>query len=496
MTDPTEVARATVALSSALAGALFVPVAWGIALELAGLGDLAPGEASVDDDVAPLVCLVLLAQGYVQLFFGYVENYTFNTLIQGVYLLAALRHLRRGTPLAIPGLALVLNVSLDLSAVMLVPSFLALVVRAAMTRGARVRAARDLVMIAVFAFALTRLMAWVQPGYDMAAAAVGVVTQALFARGAHHDALAYMFSAVHVRDFLNEQMLIGPAAAFLLVTGLVTVLVTRARLTGAIVFLALGGLASLAGAWVTTDLALGYPRDWDLFAPSALIFTVAGLYFALSVPWRVPALRRSLLLVGCVGLFHTAPWIAVNASFDRSFARFQTLPLGLGRMPAVVGSTYLARGDTTRAITWFERSLDEYPWNNVAAYSLGRIAAEQEHYEFAAQAFWVAVRARPDKDLYRLALVDAIVRGGGPPAMARAQLDTLRMRSPYDPAYWAATGVVWLGAGERDSARVAFEQVRRLARGDTIFVGLETHLAEPDGYTRALRENWPEIVGR
>ena len=37
---------------------------------------------------AARVGLVLLAQGYVQLFFGYVENYTFNTLIQGVYLLA------------------------------------------------------------------------------------------------------------------------------------------------------------------------------------------------------------------------------------------------------------------------------------------------------------------------------------------------------------------------------------------------------------------------
>ena len=494
--DPTEVARATVALSSALAGALFVPVAWGIARELATIAGRSSDDTAEEAPITPLVFLVLIAQGYVQLFFGYVENYTFNTLVQGIYLWTALRHLRGAAPLALPGAALALNVSLDLSAVMLAPSFLVLVVRAAITPGARVRAARDLAIVALTAIALTRLMAWVEPGYDMAAAAAGVVTQALFARGAHADALAYMFSFVHVRDFLNEQMLIGPVAAFLLVTGLVGALLARVRITGAAVFVALAGLASLAGAWVTTDLALGYPRDWDLFAPSALAFTVAGLFLALASPWRAVPLRRNLVLLGCVGLFHTVPWIAVNTSFERSFARFQTLPLGLGRMQAVVGSTYLARGDTTRAITWFERSLDEYPWNNVAAYSLGRIAARQDYYEFAARAFWVAVRARPDKDLYRLALVDAIVRGGGRPAMARAQLDTLLTHDPTEAVYWAAAGIVRLGTGEPDSARAAFERARRLAPGDTSLNGLGGYLAEPDGYARAVRESWPAIVGR
>jgi tetratricopeptide (TPR) repeat protein len=482
MSDPTEVARATVALSSALAGALFVPVAWGIATELTRFFRGPSGEAAGDTGtIMPLVFLVLLAQGYVQLFFGYVENYTFNALVQGVYLWTALRHLRGAAPLALPGVALAL---------------LVLATRAVMTPGARARAARDLAIVALVAFALTRLMAWIEPGYDMAAAAVGVVTQALFARGAHADALAYMFSRTHVRDFFNEQTLIGPVAAFLLVTGLLGALLARSRVTATAWFVGLAGLTSLAGAWVTTDLALGYPRDWDLFAPSALAFTVAGLWFTLSVPWRAIPLRRNLLLLGCVGLFHTAPWIAVNASFDRSFARFQTLPLGLGRMQAVVGSTYLARGDTTSAVAWFQRSLDEYPWNNVAAYSLGRVAAGQDHYEFAARAFWVAVRARPDKDLYRLALVDAIVRGGGPPAMARAQLDTLLMRSPNEPAYWAATGVVCLGLSERDRAAAAFERARRLAPEDTTYAGLAAYLAQPDGYARAVRESWPAIVGR
>jgi hypothetical protein len=55
---------------------------------------------------------------------------------------------------------------------------------------------------------------------------------------------------------------------------------------------------------------------------------------------------------------------------------------------------------------------------------------------------------------------------------------------------------VCLGLGERDSAATAFERARRLAPDDTTLNGLAIHLAEPDGYARAVRESWPAIVGR
>ncbi|MFI5370801.1 MAG: tetratricopeptide repeat protein [Candidatus Eisenbacteria bacterium] len=495
--DPTQVAGATVALSVALAGALFVPVAWGIACELSRRVDPDPAEttATRDTQVVPLF-VILLAQGYVQLFFGHLENYTFNILVLGVYLWTTLRHLRGAAPLALPGMALVLEMSLDLSAVLLVPSFLVLVTRALMTPGRRLATARDLMVVTLVAASLTALMAWVQPGYNMAGAAAGLVLQAVFARGAHTEAVAYMLSRAHVRDFLNEQMLIGPAAAFLFATCVVWIGIARSRLTAATVFFLTAAVVSLGGAWVTTDLGLGYARDWDLFAPSALVFTVAGLHLALSGAWSGPALRRWLVLIACVSLFHTVPWVAVNASFDRSFDRFKTLRLGLGRTQAVVGSYYLMHADTTAAIPWLERSLEEYPGNNFAAYLLGRIAVRRGMYRLGAQAFWTALRSRPDKDEYRFALVDAIVRGGGPPALAKLHLDTLRVHAPDEPVVWAATGVVWLGLGERDSAASAFAEARRLAPDDTLFATWRPYLDAPDGYPRAVRERWPALVAR
>jgi tetratricopeptide (TPR) repeat protein len=492
-----DVARATVGLSSAIAGALFVPVAWGLARELSRTVEPDPADAPVatPDSVVALAFLVLLAQGYVQLFFGYVENYTLVALGLGAYFLASLRHLRGAAPLALPGVALVLAIGLDLSAFLLLPSFLILVARSLATPGQRLRALRDLALAGLVATAITALMATVERDYNLASAVYGVALRALAGPESHSAGLAYMFSSAHVRDFLNEQMLIGPAAAFLLVAGVLWLALARARLTWAVVFFLAAGVVSLGAAWVTSDLKLGYPRDWDLFAPSGLAFTAAGLYLLLSTPWRGASVRRCLALLALVSLFHTLPWIAINASFDRSFARFKTLPTGLGRTEAVVGLWYLSHGDTVQAIPWFQRSLHAYPSNNIAAYTLGQIGMRRGMYRWAAQGFWTALQSRPDKDNYRFALVDAILRGGGPPQWAKAHLDTLLRKNPGEPVYWAAYGVVHLGLAERDRAAFAFQRARQLAPEDSSIRRLPVHLSQPDGYERAIREDWPAIVG-
>ena len=494
--DAAVVAHCTVALSSAIAGALFVPVAWWLAKELARA--LAPDAAGTDSSsraIVPLCFVILMAQGYVQLFFGYVENYTFSALMIGIYLLTALRYLRGTGPLAFPAIALVLAVSLALSNVLLVPSFLVLLVRALLDSGRRVAALRDLLLAGALLAGIGAVMASVQPGYHLASAALSGIAQAITGRGDRAQGLAYMFSRVHVRDFLNEQLLIGPGGAYLFVVGLVWMAFARARFTAARGFFLVAGLVSLGGAWVTTDLSLGYPRDWDLFAPSGLVFTAAGLELLLSGAWRGPSLRRWLVLLACVCLFHTVPWIAVNTSFERSFERFKMLPLGLGRAQAVVGIYYLEHGDTLSAIPWFQESLVENPGNNNAAFCLSLIGMHRGRYRWAAQGFWTALQSRPDKDDYRFALVSALVLGNWRPEAARAHLDTLLMKNPREPVYWAARGVVCLGLGQRDSAAAAFGRAHELAPADSTFRRLQKRVSEPDGYRSAVREDWPAFAG-
>jgi tetratricopeptide (TPR) repeat protein len=479
--DPAEVARASVGLSSALCGALFVPVAWGLAREL-----------TVERSAVALTFVVMIAQGYVQLFFGYVENYTFNALVLALYLLTSLRFLRGAAPLALPAMAMVVNIGLDLSAVLLVPSFLVLVVTG--LRRAPLGALRDLAIMAVLMVGIAALAARVQSGYSLIATANAIVHQALLGQGDRSRSLAYMFSGEHVRDFLNAQMLIGPAAGFLFVAGLAWLAFSRA-LSKATGFALAVGVVALGGAWVTTDLGLGYARDWDLFAPSGLALTTAGLTIALAGSWSAPDLRRWLLVLAAISLFQTVPWVAINTSFDRSFARLKTLPLGLGRTESAVGAWYLTHGDTAQAIPWLERSIAAHSANNVAQYRLGQIAMRRGMYSEAADAFAVALASRSDKDFYRFALVDAIVRGGAPPRFARPHADTLLMKSPREPRYWVALGIVSLATAQREQARAAFARARALAPEDTLLVRLSRRVDDPDGFRRAVADDWPLLVG-
>ncbi len=90
--------------------------------------------------------------------------------------------------------------------------------------------------------------------------------------------------------------------------------------------------------------------------------------------------------------------------------------------------------------------------------------------------------------------MDALVRGGGRPEWVKAHLDTLLTENPEAPAYWAAYGVICSGLGLRDSADAAIRQARRLAPEAIVLAELERHLREPDGYRRALREDWARVV--
>jgi len=117
------------ALASAVAGAVFVPILYGLSREVCQLGSHGSRNWASSGVVVALVFLGLLAQGYIQLFFGYVEVYGFLTVGIAGYLWAALRHLQGRAPLWAPSLLLALTIAFHLSAAVLVPSLLVLAIR-------------------------------------------------------------------------------------------------------------------------------------------------------------------------------------------------------------------------------------------------------------------------------------------------------------------------------------------------------------------------------
>ncbi len=263
--------------------------------------------------------------GLLQLFFGYVENYSFAAAGMVLYLGMGVGLLRGRGSLWGASAVLGLTVAFHPSTLVLVPSLLYLAWHHAGGRaGIPGRLGRALFQI----------------GWPMALVLVGVV--GMMEAGGHGirvllstdrpgggDARWFvplfetttrwerytMFSWAHLRDFLNEQMLVAPGV----LPGLVVAVwgLRREGLLGRVLqdpvgrFLLWAAAAHLALTWVWNP-DYGGQRDWDLFSLAAIPTT---LFFVWAVARALPTsrLRWAGLLPWLVlqGL-HTAAWIYQN----------------------------------------------------------------------------------------------------------------------------------------------------------------------------------------
>ncbi|MBI5169990.1 MAG: hypothetical protein HZA61_10915 [Candidatus Eisenbacteria bacterium] len=484
--EAAQVARDAVAAVSVLAGGVFVWLAPRLG---AALARCAPGASRRD---ALLVTGVLLAQGYAQLFFGYVENYTLSLVAIAAALLTGLEALERRTTLVPSAACFLLAVAFNLSAVVLVPAWIVAALAAAREPSRRGAVARDAFVAAGLAALVVAVLARLGGGWRLDRALFEMGWGALHGHG-EGGRVAYLFSLPHAADFLNEHLLTGPFGVLALMIAAGIAIAHRVRPDARVVFLLAAALPSAGAAWVTGDLKLGYPRDWDLFAPFALACTVAALAW-LAAQSSAPRARAAwLVLALATSLLHTAPWVAVNASFERSFARFQTLPLGFGRTETVVGQWYLEHGDHARAKTWLERAVQLNPANNAAHYHLGLLAMDDAEVGVAIAHFAQASALRPDKDNYRVRLVDALALAGEP-VRALDALKPLRERAPAEPRWAACEAVLLVGANRREAAARLASSSAATVPADTLARALAVAVSDGTPYAGLLRRFWNALV--
>ena len=223
-----------------------------------------------------------------------------------------------------------------------------------------------------------------------------------------------MWSAAHLRDFLNQQLLIGPLGLAIMLPGAFLALRRGVFRTRAGAFLLLAAGSFLAASWIASEpfLVLGYAREWDMLAPAGLAFTAIGLGFFVQARRQTATLITPLLWALALSLFHTVPWVVLNASGVRNVERMKTLPLGEGRAATTVGTWYMRHGTDAQAIEWFQRALQEYPRSVNAWDKLGLVYAGQNRMNEAAEAYLHAVEIRPDKMEYRQNLAEALRLAG------------------------------------------------------------------------------------
>jgi tetratricopeptide (TPR) repeat protein len=474
------------ALGSCICGGLFAVVVWSLAAELtrdAGAGAAAPARWP-----RLLAALVLLSQGYVQLFFGYVENYSLLTLALALYLLLALQHLRGGQPLAAPGLALLIAFGLHMSALAVAPSF-ALLAAWSWAGKSPGRVAREVGIVALVVVAAELWLGTLGPGYRPTATLIDLIGGLMTdpARGWEKGL------GGHLLDVTNEQMLIGPMAGLFIIAMLAVAAILRSPLGRRAAFLGAAAAGWLASQWVAGDSNLGYARNWDLLAPGGVVLAAGGLAIlvALVSPGR---LVRLLAVLSLVSLHHTAPWIAVNASRERALKRFESLDLGGGRTESTLGYWLALNGDYAGAEAWLRRSIAANPDNVRAHLFLGGLYSQLGRNDDAVAPFRTALRLRPDMENARLGLLDALVRARRLPE-AQGLVDSALASQPAAARYWAFKAVILAGLDQPAAALDAASRAAGSEPGSTDYATLLRMIRAGAPFDSLVARVWPSVMG-
>jgi tetratricopeptide (TPR) repeat protein len=479
-----QIAFEALACGSFAAGVAFVFTVRGLARELtAHASKMATGGGG-------WVALLLLAQGYVQIFFGYIENYAYVLVACAWYLYASLAYLRGRLTSMLPAIvALVVACCLHLSAAALLPSVLVLFAHALRSPERRRSVSADLTATVLLVGGFMALL-FASSGQLVGETLAGTVRGLGEGQWRWRD---YALSTRHLLDLFNELWLIGPLGAPLALGFLVRRLRRRDGGSGAW-FLVSALLPAMAVLWIADDSNLGYARNWDLLALFGFVLAVCGAYFMVEWLPEAVARRRVLIAAITVSLVHTVAWVSLNASHDRSIERFSALPLGLGRMESTLGAQYMEQGDLAKAEEWLIRSLDEHVGNARAHFFLGQVYLRTGRAERAVEAFEYALSLRPDRTDFNLGLLDALVRSARWDNAWR-HLGGMIVRTPTADALWTARALLLARLGRWDDALECAQRSALLWEDHDAYRELTLAIMGKAPFPELMHRFWPEVSG-
>ena len=288
---------------------------------------------------------LLTSLGVFQLFFGYIENYSFAAAGILLYLWLGLRVITGQSPLWLAACMLALTNAFHPSTIVLAPSLLycgwvcwqQAAQKENKTPWSTVFSSGAAIVLpmVIGGLAVIGLMEW--GGHGLAAllntdrpgggdGRPFVPLWAVTTRWEHYT----MFSWLHLRDLLNQQLLVAPVVLpGLLLVGLAWLMEKRAcrqPTTGSvgvvtspaspvIVFLSIAALSYLLFIWVWNP-DYGGQRDWDLFSLAAI---PGALWLATTLPRRfadprylsagtIPLLMLQWLQLAAWVYQNTLPW--------------------------------------------------------------------------------------------------------------------------------------------------------------------------------------------
>jgi len=356
--------------------------------------------------------LVVFAAAPTLFFFGYAENYTYLYVATMAYLYFSLRAIERKKQL-LPSLAfLVLAISFHYIGLLLLPSF-ALLCANVISKGRRPRP-RELSFY-VSGVLLTLLIIYVFLRMHTGAEMFVPLWE-------NEKFPGYtLFSLTHLKDVLNELLLISPAGILVLVLHFRTRFKSGHRVDGKLTFMFLASLFPLVFL-LTAEPDLGFARDWDIFAIAGL--TVSVLAIAMVSSYRPVPTRSSpaMLCIALTGIFLFFPWVLINTDEWHSIDRY---------------SVILAHDPHSRA----------YGYETLALHY-----KKKKEWPLMVEALKLASESSPENPRYYGMLGDAYDRMGFPGSSFTYYMAAIEVDSSYGPAY-IDVGNLYYRKFDMDSAR-------------------------------------------
>ncbi|MCK4403762.1 MAG: tetratricopeptide repeat protein [candidate division Zixibacteria bacterium] len=416
------------------------------------------------------IFLILASMGTTQLFFGYIESYSFMFVAMIAYILFGMRYLKQKNGFLWPCLFLLLAVSFHLSALFVLPSLFYLVFatlpQPARLKSRRVKFANMVSLVCVISLIGTGL--YLLKAY-FPQAAPGSFLIYPFGEG---ERFYSFFSLAHLLDFLNHQLLISPVSVVLCLVFLIYWRSINFK-ENAVKFL-MGITVCSFGFALLVDPSLGYARDWDLFAFTGLGVTFWGLYLALDIfrKERIMELSRVTLILVVTSLISTLPWILVNASEERAVARLENLlKTDVKRAPygyETLACYFRDRGEHEKNVKFWKKAIAIDPNPRYFA-ALGSAYRRLKEYDKAIKAYDRSIQMA--SDLPGLASVHRNLGNAlaqvGRYEEAIFQLKKAISLKPGKADYYYNLGNILGKAGRYEEAVPYFEMALRLDPGNT-----------------------------
>lgn len=410
-----------------------------------------------------LLILTLFASS-MQLFFGYVENYTPLVFLLFLYVVSSMPILHGRGRLWIPIVLFALSVFMHVQAVLFAPSLVFLILH---RFGGRLQTATE-------KYAAPVLMLLMIVGTALIGVFTGARTHFLPLVG--NEETYGVFSTAHLWDVLNEIVLLMPILPALLVMVWVSRKHPHKNSSGQAV-----EWFSLASEWrfiflilacclvylVLFKSEIGMGRDWDLFSMASV-----GL-----IPLAVLALNRfhrsikdqigaAVVVVPAVlvTMVLGSAWVGINASSSRSVDRFESM-LTYDRTHAPYAYENLAifhytNGDLPRTIENMKRATDVS--KNPRQYvMLALYRYENGEVEGALQLLRDVLRGRPEYKNARLHLATILEKEKMLEELNDVA-DTGTKQHPHEAEFWFHLGETSLLLGNTDEGLAALRRCKAL----------------------------------